>query len=417
MKKIISMIMALSMLLSAACIDVYACEDVVTSAATAMNTNLSNATVTIGGETLSFTGNSTQQTAYTEWMKTKVLDQNYEKVRFYLQLSPQTASTTNVAYVRVIQNHYIDGSAANQNGFAQVQSNYTLKPGEDAQYVELDMFKYVSGEKIYHNNLYIIFTSKLDDGQTVSDELPVVATMAGIEFINYAQEAPSMTVGETDVTTASSGEVVSTVELKFSQKMDETTALPSEFTLTDADGAIVANVTSVDFDTSGKKAVLTFDSLAAFETPYNLTISENVMNDCADCDFAVKESSRTHRVVFKTPTDIVIGEGKFYQGSNEITSISANGRIDYTINVKNKYDTTPGGREFTLILMLYRDGKLNQVKYDTCTLLPGQNDDLTAFVRAADPQNTKISAFLWDNPVDMNAIADMVQIGPAASNP
>ncbi len=421
MKKIISIIMVLSMLLSLTCIDVYACEEVVTAASAAMNTNLSNATITVGGENLTFTGNSTQQTAYTEWMKTKVLDKNYEKVRFYLQLSPQSSSVTDVAYVRVVRNHYIDGNTGNHNGYVQLQSSYTLKRGEDAQYVELDMFKNTADGKVYHNNLYIIFTSQLDDGQTASDDLPVIATLAGLEFINYEQAPPKMSVGETDVTTNSSGQVVSTAEVKFSQKMDTATALPTEFSLTAADGSSVANVSAVDFTDSGnKKAVLTFDSLVPFDTTFNLTVSANVKNDCADCDFAVNEETRTQEIVFKTPTDIIIGEGKFYDTSNvtpvEIQTIPAGGCfVKYQVNVRNKYDTTQGGRQFTLIMMLYEDGKLQDVAYDTCTLVPGQNRDLWSELLVLS-DNASISAFLWDNPVDMNAIADMNRIGTAAAN-
>ena len=224
-----------------------------------------------------------------------------------------------------------------------------------------------------------------------------------------------MSVGETNVTTDADEQVVSTAEVKFNQTMDAATALPAEFALTAADGSTVANVTDVSFaDADKKTAVLTFDSLVPFDTEYSLTISENVKNDCDDCECSVGEDSRTKAITFKEPAPIVVGEGKFYSGTKVIEELIT-GRVSYKVNVKNQFDSTPGGTEFTLVLVKYENGKLIGIDYDTCTLKLSESAEMKTDIRVGAPEATTLSAFLLDNSQNLNALADMNTIGVAVS--
>ncbi len=377
MKKLFAILTVLSMLSIFPLWEAQACEPVKTPGNIALEQNLSTATVTIGGEAHTFAGNSVSYPGYQEWNKTKLISEHYEEVSFYLQLA--ASSELDEGTVRVIRNKFKDGDMS-QN-ILQQQDIFTVKRGEDAQFITLPFGNF--------EQLYVIFNTK---GCTY--------ILADLNFINYEAKAPSAKVLETDVATVGE-KVVSTALIEFSQKM-KTDVSPAEFTLNGAENS----VQSVEFDETGKIATLTFAELVEFNQSYTVEMSENVRNDCDNCDFAVSEEYRALEVTFAEPTDIVIGAGAFVSGGTEISDI-VSGKIGYKVPVRNKYDLTEGGREFTLILMMYVNGVLKQVKYDNCLLLPGQKQDLSAEVNVADVENTEIEAFLWDNPINMNALDDM----------
>ena len=415
------MIMVLSMLLSMACINVEACEEIIKPGDAAIVGGVSledtETTLTYNGAPITLTDWKTYTGPQTINVG-KMLADNYVKVRFYVQITGGTEG----AQIRVFRQYFDQTpNSAADNWLIQARQDVNIVPGGEAAYVEMDL-QFKTGdsnlrdnrsdktEPATANNFWFQFTKP--DASWGGN---AVVTIAGFEFIKYEQTPPTMSIGETDVTTNSSSQAVSTAEIKFTQKMDTATVLPAEFTLTAQDGSTVANVTDVRFtDASNKTAVLTFDSLVPFDTEYSLTVSENVKNDCDDCEFAVAEESRTKAITFKQPTAIVVGEGRFYSGTTVIDSL-VSGRVSYKIDVRNKLDDTPGGREFTLVLMKYENGKLTGIDYDTCTLNLGESDELTTDFRVGTPATTTLSAFLLDNPFDMNAFADMSTISSAVS--
>lgn len=382
-----------------------ACEPQETGGKTLFS-NMGNAIITIDGEKHTF-ANSYTANVYTEFQKKTYIEENYDAVSFYLQMAPDAPADNTEDWVRCIFNR-LTGPGVNvddaANRLYQSGASYKLYNGDDAIHVTLP-FKYTDKEGVeqYFNNFYIIFTNANNDGK-------FNMIMADLKFIKYVEGPPTATVTDTDVT-SHDGEVCSNIMLEFSQTMNPDTFVPENFTI---GGEPVKAVT---LDESGKKAELICNGLMEFETEYELAISENVNNLCDNCSYAVADDSRNFTVVFKTPEAIKIGTGKFTNELSETLTEMAAGKNTYTVPVQNKFDLTEGGRHFTLITTMYVNNELKRIYYDECTLLPGESKDLsrTVTVTEKNAPNTEIQAFLWDNPIDMNAFADMAVLKPSAA--
>lgn len=353
---------------------------------------MGSATVKVDGENKTF-ANSVTYNAYTEWNKTKVIEEKYEKIRFYAQLSNATTSKTKYGWMRVILNNYdSDLKILKQGG-----TNLDLKQGEEAQLVELPFADF--------NNLYVIFTSKVYDGEK-DDSETVSMTIADLQFINYEEKAPTAELIETDVTSNSEGEVVSTATIEFSQKMKSSEINAGDFEI---DGEAAADIS---WNADNTEVTLTFSRLMDFDKEYSIFMNDNVKNDCEKCSFAVADESKSITAVFKQPSPLVIGDGVFKDESGEAITAPVAGKVTYTVPVKNKYDLTEGGREMTLFVMLYTNGQLKQVKCDQKKLVPGDNVEFTATVSGCKENESEVYAFLWDNPLGMNsfdAVHSLVQ--------
>ena len=363
-----------------------ACGYVYTPGSQALGIKMAGGSVTCNGETLTFDDNCVTATAYMEWCKNTLVTEAYSKVRFYLQLSDNSTSRTKYGYVRV-QKSYIDGE--NRRNFQEI--TYDLKPGEDAVLCELDFTDC--------NNLYIMFSRKMYDGME-DDSGAVIIKLADLQFINYEPMAPTAKVISSDIYNAGE-EMVTQTKIEFSQKMD-TNIDPSAFSLVDENITIESAV----FDESGKILTLNFSQMLEFNKEYSLQMPDTLMNDCESCEYPLADESKLLKIIFKEPTPIVVGEGGFYQNGTKIESVSS-GNIDYTVRVENKYDLTEGGKEITLILIMYVDDVVKSVKYDNKILSVGQGEDFTTNVRVTNPEKTVIYALLWENPIEMNAIDDM----------
>lgn len=372
----------------------------------ALFSNLGNAVITVDGEKRTF-ANSFTANSYTEFQKKTYIEENYDAVSFYIQMAPGAPADNPEDWIRVIFNR-LTGPGVNvddaANRLQQTGYSYILKNGEDAIHVTVP-FKYTDKEGVeqYFNNFYIIFT----DSPNTKDGMYNMI-MADIKFIKYVQAPPTAAVTDTDVVTKD-GETCSRVTLEFSQQMDSDTVTSENFTI---DGE---SVRYAELDETGKQAYLICDGLKDFDTDYELEISENVMNLCDKCSFAVAEESRNLTVNFKTPVPMKIGVGKFTNEYGETIENITAGKNIYSIPLQNVFDLTEGGRHFTLITIMYFDGKLEKIWYDECTLFPGETADLkrSVNVTSRNVPHTEIQTFLWDNAVDMNAFADMGELKPA----
>lgn len=403
MKKLIAILLSATAL-AALHINGFACEPVETNGKTLFS-NMGNATITIDGKRRTFANSYTANT-YTEFQKKSYITEEYDAVSFYLQMSPDAEAANIEDRVRVIFNRMV-GENFNPNNtsdrLAQAQKIYTLKNGEDAVHITLP-FTYAdknTGEIMHYNNFYVIFTDS-----TNADKLQNVI-MADLKFIKYESKPPAAKIVETDLKSVD-GDVYSSVTVEFSQEMDASSAAPDDFII---DGEAVR---SVEFDDTGKRAVLICSRLMEFGTDYELIISENVKNLCDNCSFSLEEESRNLSVSFQVPTPMVIGEGYFTDENGDVIHNITSGAVTYTIPLQNKYDLTEGGRSFTLVSAMYLDKKLVRIYYDECTLLPGEAKDLARSISVSteNAPNTEIQTFLWDNVFDMNAFADMGELKP-----
>lgn len=386
MKRIIITVIMLLVLSIGYSIFGEACGYVYTPGAQALGIKMAGGTVIYNGESLTFADNCVTATAYTEWCKNTFVTEAYSKVRFYLQLSDNSTSRTKYGYVRV-QKSYVDGTS--KKNFQEI--TYDLKPGEDAVLCELDFTDC--------NNLYIMFSRKMYDGMD-DDEGSVIIKLADLQFINYEPMAPTAKVISSDI--YNDGEkMVTQTKIEFSQKM-ATDIDSSAFSLADEN----ITVDSAEFDESGELLTLNFSELLEFDKEYTLQMPDSLLNDCENCEYSLADESKLLKIIFKEPTPLVIGEGGFYQNGIETDTVLS-GNVDYTVRVENKYDLTEGGKEITLILIMYVDGVVKSVKYDSKILNVGQGENFTANVRVTNPEKTVIYALLWDNPIDMNAIDDM----------
>ena len=410
MKKIIMLLMLVTAMLTMQ-LNSFACGTVTTNGKTLFS-NLGNGIITIDGEKQTLP-NSFTANAYTEFQKRTYIEEEYDAVSFYLQMSPGTDESNGEDSVRVILNQ-LSGPGANPDSATdrlyQTQHAYTLKNGEDAIHVTIP-FKYTNkeGEVNYFNNFYVIFAAGGNNDGKIN------TVMADIQFIKYEPLPPTAKVTDTEVATVD-GETRSIVNIEFSQRMNPDTAGPEDFMI---DGEAVQ---SVEFDETGKIATLTCSKLMGFDTDFELTISENLKNLCEfdreDCLFSVDEESRILTVMFPTPVPVMIGNGHFTDAyDNELDSMTS-GKITYSIPVENVYDLTEGGRHFTLVTVMYIKGELKRIYFDDCTLLPGDSAELsrTISVSESNAPNTEIQAFLWDNAYDMNAFADMSELKPQSSS-
>lgn len=394
-KKKISVLLSVCMLFFAMYVPAGASEPVKTPGNIAMGVTMGNASITIGGETLEFRGNSITKTVYTEWCKTLKISEQYDKVEFYLQMSSSSTSETDYGYVRIIPTYY----DSNNNITKMKQYPYFLYPGEDAVFVSLPFSDF--------NNFYVIFNSKTYDGQT-SDGGSVAITLADLNFIKMTPMPPRATVIETDVTVFD-GQLRSSATVEFSQTMNTDEVDATWFGIEGMDNAVV----DVTFDDDEKVATLIFSKIMDFENEYTLTLSSEFKNRGDEYDsveYNLSEESLLIPIQFVEPVDIIIGNGVYTNGNGTQLEEIENGTVNFALSVSNKFDLTEGGREFCLMTQLYVDGVFESMSYESVTLEAGEKEILETSLQVTNAANSRIISFLWDNPYDMFAYTDAYEL-------